>query len=247
MAQLPFHGVTHNWFAQLNAAITSSDTSIVLKASGATAAPAVPFLAAIDTEGIRVTAVQVDTPSAGLDTLTATRGEMGTIAGAHLENDSIQNHIYTINLTETQHRLAAFERLFAAAYGDGEGVMAIDGTRTQLKVVAQGTPGMTVRVNAGSGIASGMPVSLSAYYDTTVIVAPTANPRIDVVEIGVNPKTGISGILVVTGIEAGSPSAPSVTTGYYKLAEIYCRVGMTSIKDTDDSTNGYITDARRFL
>jgi hypothetical protein len=31
------------------------------------------------------------------------------------------------------------------------------------------------------------------------------------------------------------------------LARLYLRPGMTSLKDTDDSTNGYIIDAREFL
>jgi hypothetical protein len=239
--------VAHNWFAQLNAAIDDNDTSLVLKVSGATACPAVPFYFAIDTEAMRCTQVQVDTPTAGLDTLTVSRGELSSVAGAHSEDDYLQALIFTVSVTELQERLGAIERLLSASYGDGEGVMTVDGTRTQLKVVAQGTPGMTVRVTAGSAIASGMPASLAAYYDTAAIVAPSANPRKDVVEIGVNPKTGASEILVVTGVEGAVPVAPSVTTGYYKLAEVYCRVGMTSIKDTDDSSNGYITDSRRIL
>lgn len=247
MAQRAFHGVAHNWFAQLNAAITAGDTSIVLKNSGALACPPVPFYAAIDTEAVRVTQVQTDTPSSGLDTLTVTRGELDSVAGAHSEDDWIQALIFTVAVTELQERLAAVEMLLAAAYGGGEGVMATSADRTQLKVVAQGTPDMTVQVNAGACIASEMPAALTSDTTTDAITAPVTNPRIDVVEIGVNAKSGATEVNIVTGTEAGSPSAPSVTSGYYKLAEIYCRVGMTSIKNTDDASNGYITDARRFL
>jgi hypothetical protein len=247
MAQRAFHGIAHNWFAQLNADVDSDDTTLVLKNSGATNCPAAPFYLVIGTEIVRVSNVEVDTPSAGLDSLAVSRAELGTVGAAHVEDDWIQCMILTVSVTELQERIAAMERLLVHAYGGGEGVFATSESRTQLQVVAQGTPDMTVQVNMGAGIASGMPVSLAANYDTAAIVAPVSNPRIDVVEIGVSEKSGATEINIVTGTEAGSPSAPSVTTGYYKLAEIYCRVGMASIKNTDDATNGYITDRRRIL
>ena len=75
--------------------------------------------------------------------------------------------------------------------------------------------------------------------DTSAISAPTGDPRIDIVQISRYDVVSIK-----TGSESGSPSAPAVDANCMKLAEIYCRVGMTSVKDTDDSTNGYITDSR---
>jgi hypothetical protein len=246
MSQRSFHGITHNWFAQLSAAIDADDTSVVLKDSGATNCPSVPFLLACDIEAIRVTQVQTDTPSSGLDTLTVERAQLGTAGASHMEDDYVQNMIFAANLTETQERLATCERLLSYLLGGGDGVLVTSEDRTCLQVIAQSSPDMSVRVNAGACIAGGQPASLSAYYDTDNIVAPTANPRIDVVEIGATAY-GETEINIVTGVEGAVPAAPSVTSGYYKLAEIYCRVGMTSIKDTDDSTNGYITDSRRLL
>ena len=125
--------------------------------------------------------------------------------------------------------------------------MILTAAEDELEVVAQGTPDMTVKVKDGAFIEAGQPGALTADTSSDAITAPTGNPRIDVVEIQTNAKTGVTAINIVTGSEAGSPSAPSVTSGAMKLAEIYCRVGMTSIKDADDSTNGYITDSRKVM
>lgn len=43
------------------------------------------------------------------------------------------------------------------------------------------------------------------------------------------------------------PSSQGIDAGAIALAEIYTRVGMTVIKDVDDSVNGYITDVRGFV
>lgn len=245
MAQHSFHGISDNWFAQLNADITDSATSIVLKGAGAsTAVPSTPFYGVISAECVRVTVVASDTPSAGLSTLTVTRGEEGTSAAAHSEDDYMMNITQAVHVQELQRRLASLERAMLDYVGDTDGVLGADDAT--LKVVAQGTPDMTVSVGAGSCISASQPAGLTTATNSDTVVAPVSNPRIDVVEIACAAKTGLSAINIVTGTEAGSPSAPSVTSGALKLAEIYCRVGMTSIKDTDDSTNGYITDSRSF-
>jgi hypothetical protein len=49
---------------------------------------------------------------------------------------------------------------------------------------------------------------------------------------------------VLSGVEAATPVAPKTPTNYLLLAEIYHRVAETSIKNADDTTNGYITDKR---
>ena len=91
---------------------------------------------------------------------------------------------------------------------------------------AQGTPDMTVRVKPGFGFCSSKYIRTTANEDTDAITAPTGNPRIDVVQI-----SHYDAITIKTGSEAASPSAPAVDANNLKLAEIYCRVGMTSIKD----------------
>jgi hypothetical protein len=55
------------------------------------------------------------------------------------------------------------------------------------------------------------------------------------------------GISVKTGTEAASPTPPSADADCIALGRLYLRPGMTSIKDTDDSVNGYIIDVRAFL
>lgn len=139
---------------------------------------------------------------------------------------------------------ASLGRVIAAMRGlttSDSGVLAVtgDNTGTELKVVAQGTPGMTVVYSAGDAIVTGILCGLKANTNSATFTAPSANPRIDIVQIATNGT-----ISVKTGTENSSPSAPSVDSGNMKLAEIYHRTGETSIKNSDDSTNGYITDSR---
>ncbi|MCQ4575429.1 MAG: hypothetical protein NOU37_09325 [Candidatus Brocadiales bacterium] len=108
----------------------------------------------------------------------------------------------------------------------------------------QSTPDMTVLVEAGiifksdnSGIVS------YAGGSSPTVTAPSSDPRIDLVHIGDDGVVGVT-----TGTEAASPVAPTYPDDKVPICEIYLRVGATSIKDTDDSTNGYISkDARPFL
>jgi microcystin-dependent protein len=71
---------------------------------------------------------------------------------------------------------------------------------------------------------------------TSAFVAPVANPRIDLLVY----STTSSDIAVRAGTEAGSPTAPTPSTGDVVLCSIYHRVGETTIEERDDSTNGYI-------
>ena len=74
---------------------------------------------------------------------------------------------------------------------------------------------------------------------SATLTAPSANPRIDIVLIDIN-----NSLYVLSGVEAATPVAPKTPTNYLLLAEIYHRVAETSIKNADDTTNGYITDKR---
>lgn len=127
------------------------------------------------------------------------------------------------------------------ATASDSGILAAtgDNTGTELKVVAQGTPGMTVSTTKGTAIITGIFTGIGSSTTSATFVAPVTNPRIDIMQIS---TAGV--VSIKAGTENASPSAPSVDAGNLKLAEIYHRVGETSIKNTDDSTNGYITDSR---
>jgi len=102
-------------------------------------------------------------------------------------------------------------------------------------VSEQGTPGMTLAVRPFA-IASADVVVSYAGGNTGAFSAPASNPRIDLV---VYSTTG-SALATRTGTEAASPSEPTPTSGDIVLASVYHRVGETSLKERDDSTNGYI-------
>ena len=71
---------------------------------------------------------------------------------------------------------------------------------------------------------------------TSTFVAPVSNPRYDLIVY----RPSLTDCTSITGTEAASPSLPTATSGDIVLASIYHRVGETSIKERDDSTNGYI-------
>lgn len=151
--------------------------------------------------------------------------------------------IVTVNLTGTSGSGMTDEEVTALslAFGGGNGVIRTTGS-PYLKVTAQGTPSMMVDVAIGYAWIDNTLFYLNASETTDAFVAPVTHPRIDIVQ-----ATLTSDIVVKTGVEAAVPAAPSVDDDSLVLATIYCRVGMTSIKNTDDTTNGYITDARAFL
>ena len=66
--------------------------------------------------------------------------------------------------------------------------------------------------------------------------ANTTKNRIDLLVL----ETGGSTLQIRRGTEAASPAAPTPTTGDIVLANVYCKIGMASVKDVNDSTNGYI-------
>ncbi|MCA9416652.1 MAG: hypothetical protein KC917_10290 [Candidatus Omnitrophica bacterium] len=113
---------------------------------------------------------------------------------------------------------------------------------TPLRVHEQSSPDLTVRVDPGFALGSDFLIGLSeeaTLPSTGAFTPPTTNPRIDAIGIGEDGEWEI-----VTGTEDPSPTAPSLSATTVPLCEIFFRVGSTSIKDTDDSTNAYITDTR---
>lgn len=127
------------------------------------------------------------------------------------------------------------------AWGGGDGIIrnALD----EGAVIATGPVSLSVTVGAFYGFISLRRAYLLEAADTDAIEAPTPEPRIDLVQY----TLGV-GINIKTGVENAVPVAPTVDSDSIDMAQIYCRVGMTSIKDTDDSTNGYITiNTSRFI
>lgn len=113
---------------------------------------------------------------------------------------------------------------------------------TDLRVSAQSTPGMTVRIAKGTCFVEGVRVNYAGGNSST-FTAPTTHPRIDLITLN-----SAGTINYTTGTEAASPDVPSFPADELPLALIYHRVGETSIKATSDGTNGYIyRDVRAFL
>ncbi len=116
-------------------------------------------------------------------------------------------------------------------------------TADDLDVKATTPATLSVDAQPGYGLIDNFPYHLSVATATGDVVAPTTNNRIDLVQA----RLGTWDISVKIGAEAPSPTAPTPDTDAIPLAELFLRPGMTSIKDTDDSTNGYIIDVRDFV
>jgi len=245
MSRRKFARATDDWTAAANAGINDSDdpVSIVLTSSGATGL-VVPAYVSWDSEILRVTAVAVDTPSGGLDTLTADRAQLGTSIASHTTANALVMNYMAEHINELQRSLGAAEMFITDMMGGDDVTTQLLVSQnilssTKLKVVAQGSPDMTVVFSLGSGLCLGTLVRNLADTDSDTFVAPVGNPRIDIIQI--DQQSVISAKI---GTEAGSPSAPSPDSNNVVLAEMDHRVGEFSLKDTDDASNGFITDKR---
>ena len=92
---------------------------------------------------------------------------------------------------------------------------------------------MAVIVDAGV-ILNGITLTEVAAQSTGTITAPVTNPRIDRVVIDI--LTGA--VSVITGAEAGSPTAPAITAGKLPIAQVALATSTTTI------TNALLTDER---
>lgn len=116
-------------------------------------------------------------------------------------------------------------------------------TADDLAVKATTPASLSVDAQPGYGLIGNFPYHLIAATATGDVVAPTTDNRIDLVQA----RLATWDISVKIGTENPSPTAPPPDSDAIPLAELFLRVGMTSVKDTDDSTNGYIIDVRDFL
>jgi len=130
----------------------------------------------------------------------------------------------------------------AQAWGGGDGVVR-GATTDDLAVKATSPDSLAAEVREGYAFVAKFPYKLDQDTTTVDVVAPTTDPRIDLVQA----RLGTWDVSIKTGTEAASPVAPTADVDAIPLAELYLRTGMTVIKDTDDATNGYITDVRMFL
>ncbi|MCP6719748.1 MAG: hypothetical protein KJI72_00260 [Patescibacteria group bacterium] len=106
----------------------------------------------------------------------------------------------------------------------------------------QATPDLTLKVESGVYYIGSTRVAFAGG-NSPSFVAPTTNPRIDLLVID---SAGV--LSIVQGTEAPSPSIPTYPQDKVTLCEVFNRVGETSIKDIDDTSNGYIQrDVRPFL
>jgi hypothetical protein len=112
-------------------------------------------------------------------------------------------------------------------------IAVVGATAAQFAAHEQSSPNMTVRVDAGKLLAGTTLTSVAAQ-STGTITAPVTNPRID--RIVIDASTGT--VSVITGTEAGSPTAPAITSGKIPVAQVALTTGTTAI------TNTMITDER---
>jgi len=132
--------------------------------------------------------------------------------------------------------------LLNQAWGGGSGVLR-NATADDLKVAALAVPGLSVEVQPGYAFISNYPYKLSVVTGTVDVTAPVTNPRIDLVQARLDTWD----VSIKVGAESATPVAPAPDADSLALAELYLRPGMTVIKNTDDTTNGYITDVRSYL
>jgi hypothetical protein len=106
----------------------------------------------------------------------------------------------------------------------------------------QASPNLTLLVEAGVCYVGATRV-IFAGGNSPSFTAPAANPRIDLLTID------SAGTLARTaGTEAASPSVPAYPSDKLVIAEVYNRVGQTTVRDSDLGSNGYIKqDVRPFL
>lgn len=119
-----------------------------------------------------------------------------------------------------------------------------EGDFEPLRVTAQDTPDMTVQVegdNDRAYVSGNTALDYAGGNSGTFSNPPTTGyKKIDILTLDSSGTLGIT-----AGTEhATTPVPPTYPSDKIVLAEIYLREGGTVIKNTDDSTNGYIYKAR---
>ncbi len=141
-------------------------------------------------------------------------------------------------MTTAQHQIPDYTTDDAATYKAKMDANAAVAARIAgaYQAYANSTPNMTVKVAAGALLVSGAVVE-NAIQTTGTITAPATNPRID--RVVIDSTTGVAS--VITGAEAGSPVAPTLTAGKLPVAQVALTTSTTAI------TNSMITDERALI
>jgi hypothetical protein len=111
-----------------------------------------------------------------------------------------------------------------------------DASADDLKVVEADPPAMSVVVNPGVCIVSGMFTGIAEAVTISSIPAPVTNPRIDIIQINQSGTVSRK-----AGTEHASPSAPTPDADNMKLGQIALAVSMTEVENAD------CTDSRTFI
>lgn len=144
------------------------------------------------------------------------------------------------NRIENALELLSF--LLNHAWGGGDGVLR--GLAPEdLRVAARDSPGLSVVVRPGCAFIGGAPFRLKQDTETVDVAPPALHPRIDRVQARIEDWS----IAIKTGGESASPVPPAPDPNTLTLARLYLRPGMSNIKNSDDTVNGYIIDERAFL
>jgi hypothetical protein len=117
-----------------------------------------------------------------------------------------------------------------------------EGDMGLLRPYAATPPDMTVLVGSdySKAYVQGHAPMNYAGGTSPVLTAPSGNNRLSLLTID---KAGT--LAWSNGSEATSPVEPVFPAGKLPICVVWCRVGMTSIKNTDDTVNGYIYLDRR--
>jgi hypothetical protein len=160
---------------------------------------------------------------------------------------------YTADGTRTWPEWQAWYEAIAAKFNDlNEAVSVLCGGPdgvvanylhglTSGQVSAISPPSMSVFIAAGMFIADKQFFKIATSTSPT-FTAPTVEDRIDTI-VASGPDRAY---VVYTGVEASTPSAPSVGDGEVLLAHVYLRPGMTEIHESDVTGEGFLTDQRTF-
>ncbi len=149
MALIEPYALSDRWFATINTSMNASVTSMVLASSGATGLAA-PTIIHAESEKMKVSLIAVDTPSAGLDTLTVERGYGGTTPATHASGIVVAHYFYEDFFNEIGAQFKRIGYWLVARTGLTDGV--IRNGVTALQVKAEGTPSMTVDILAGAAV-----------------------------------------------------------------------------------------------
>lgn len=123
----------------------------------------------------------------------------------------------------------------------GSGVFRFGDTPTQSLAASQLTPpSMRVSIAEGGAIVNGV---LAPIKEAKTVDIPSIGSQVrwDILVIDIN------GVLRVVRGETGVASDPTVGSNAESLWRIVHRVGEVSVKESDDSVNGYLEDLRSWV